>query len=82
MSVINYLVSRTSQVRMPFCPVGVDSLGIKWIGEVVSGKLSVPEAIAKERPPRVVPERPSKCVITTPFLIHDARKRLRRRLPA
>ena len=56
MSVINYLVSRTPGLRMPLCREGVDSLGIKWLGEVLNGKLSVPEAITLARVPRELPE--------------------------
>jgi hypothetical protein len=37
--------------RMPPCPREVDSIGIRWRGEVLSGRLSLREASARLREP-------------------------------
>jgi hypothetical protein len=49
MCVINYLVSGTSRLRMPMLPRGVDSIAIRWSGDVLQGRLSVREAVTSER---------------------------------
>ena len=54
MCVINYLVSGTSRLRMPMCPGGVDSIGIRWSGEVLQGIISVREGLTAERVDRTV----------------------------
>ena len=48
MSVIGYLTSKTAELRVPL-QRGVDSIGIKWTGEVEGGKVPEPE-------PQNVPE--------------------------
>jgi hypothetical protein len=58
MCVINYLVSGTSRLRMPMRPGGVDSIGIRWSGEVLQGRLSVREAVTSERVGRTQSEQP------------------------
>ena len=60
MCVINYLVSGTSLVRMPLCPRGIDSIGIRWSGEVVQGGLSVREALTSERVGRTQSNQPGE----------------------
>ena len=49
MCVINYLASGTPRLWMPTCPAGVDSIGIRWSGEVLQGIISVREGLTAER---------------------------------
>jgi hypothetical protein len=86
MSVISYLASRTAELQIPRRR-DMDSIGIKWSGEVVGGKLHGPEGVAPGLEPRDLPEtrqRPlevevSRCCgvyVTAPLLSrlvdHDA----------
>ncbi len=58
MYVINYLVSGMSRLRMPLCSRGVVSVGIRWSGDVLQGRISVREAVTSERVGRAQPVQP------------------------
>ena len=46
MSIVAYLDSkRREEVGMPECPGGVDSMGIRWTGDVLTGRMGVREAL-------------------------------------
>ncbi|HEY4361741.1 MAG TPA: hypothetical protein VGN17_12255 [Bryobacteraceae bacterium] len=51
MDVLGHLVSKNgrAEVRMPRCKAGVDSLGIRWEGEVLQGSVDVEVALRRDR---------------------------------
>ena len=60
MCVIGYLVSKNEPGARTIGSAGVDSIGIKWSGEVARDKFSVDEVLGSgreaEREPREIPE--------------------------
>ena len=56
MCVINYLISKSRPMLPIPRPRGGDSLGIRGSGEVLSGKMSLREAMVRPRVRREAPE--------------------------